>query len=704
MRFAREKRLLLGVWALLAPLPLPFNEILAWPLLIVYLAAVAIFLRRAHRDAGRWLPNWVQNLLAIAYLPILVTELRLVGRGQLVTPILHLALFVIVVKLFALKRDRDRSQVMLGIFFVFLAAMATSVHPSVVLYLLASLALGLLALARFSSYDVLGRFDWRPDPAALRLRGLIACSLLLIALFAVPLFALLPRVRSPYIPAPTPGAGSERLESGLDDIIGLDVLGRFRESRVVVMRVAYDRGLPPGDEPRFKGITYESFDGLRWRRGGSKGRPLPRRRDDLFRLTRDEAVDEAEVWLQPTGSNAVPVPVETVWIRFDILDNLFLGRGGAVTTWHPLREAANYRVGLRQTPASLARPPDLLARGEPTLNRGGVTPAIAELASEVAGDGPPAERARRLERHLLEQYGYTLDLLGRGSPDPIGEFLFEERSGHCELFASSLVLMLRAEGIPARLVSGFFGGEYNPLEDYLIVRELNAHAWVEAFLPEDGWVILDPTPPAGRPPAARLGLGTLLAQAWDSLVFRWDRYVLTYGVGDQLRLYGVVRDWWAGLWERFGGPRVPELPVRLSEAAPEEAAVPAEPGRDVALLPHGAPAVAVGAALLATLLAVLWAVRARRREPDATEAYRRLRARLLERPDLELDEASPPGVVALRGGAALAEAAPPLHRLVARYLRESFRGDALAQPERQALGRDLAAVEAALKRPPRDPR
>ncbi len=133
MTFAREKRLLLGAVALLAPLPLPLTDALEWLVLGAYLVAVAAFLRRAYLGAERWLGNRALNLLGLAYLPLMVVDFASIGQTQVVRPILHLTLFGVAAKLWSLSRERDKWQAWIGIFFVFLAAMATSVHPSVLL-------------------------------------------------------------------------------------------------------------------------------------------------------------------------------------------------------------------------------------------------------------------------------------------------------------------------------------------------------------------------------------------------------------------------------------------------------------------------------------------------------------------------------------------------------------------------------------------
>ena len=106
-----------------------------------------------------------------------------------------------------------------------------------------------------------------------------------------------------------------------------------------------------------------------------------------------------------------------------------------------------------------------------------------------------------LEARLERDYTYSLEFERGGATrraeedfDPLLHFLFEEREGHCQYFASALVLLARASAVPARLVTGFRVAEYNRFGDYHIVRERHAHAWVEAYLPEEGWVTFDPSP------------------------------------------------------------------------------------------------------------------------------------------------------------------------------------------------------------------
>jgi hypothetical protein len=319
-----------------------------------------------------------------------------------------------------------------------------------------------------------------------------------------------------------------------------------------------------------------------------------------------------------------------------------------------------------------------------------MTPKIAALAGEVMGEGTDFKRARRLESYLIDNYTYTLDFVGRSPNNPIEDFLFRYRSGQCEYFASSMVLMLRSQGIPARLVTGFLGGEYNPFEGYYIVRENNAHAWVEAWQNGVGWRIFDPTPPAGRPAAGNEGAALLAQQAWDFLIFRWDRYVLTFGLYDQLRIFGSLRELWTDLWAHFNHP---EKAGKLAHSKPSSL----DALRPGALPPggrRGLPEVPLQLAITMTLLAaVVWALYLRMRPPlTAGAAYRRLRRRL-GRGGAALADSLAPLAVSREAAARYPAAAAPTARVIDFYLRESFGGQALEDEEVEALKAALDEAE-----------
>jgi hypothetical protein len=115
----------------------------------------------------------------------------------------------------------------------------------------------------------------------------------------------------------------------------------------------------------------------------------------------------------------------------------------------------------------------------------------------------------------------------------IDEFLFVRKAGHCEYFASAMVLLLRLNGIPARLVNGFMGTEWNEMGDYMIVRQAHAHSWVEAYFPGKGWKTYDPTPPD---PGAAASQFNALSRTYDLMRLYWQRYVVKYSARDQVKI------------------------------------------------------------------------------------------------------------------------------------------------------------------------
>jgi hypothetical protein len=156
------------------------------------------------------------------------------------------------------------------------------------------------------------------------------------------------------------------------------------------------------------------------------------------------------------------------------------------------------------------------------------------LAEQVtASVSSPIDKTSVLENHLRMHYGYTLQLPDRPPKDPISNFLFERKQGHCEYFASAMAVMLRTIGIPSRLVNGFSGGEFNDLTSQYVIRESDAHSWVEAYIPGEGWVEFDPTPAAAAQPHTRWGRFLLYLDAMSSF---WRDWVVNYDLGHQLRL------------------------------------------------------------------------------------------------------------------------------------------------------------------------
>jgi hypothetical protein len=166
-------------------------------------------------------------------------------------------------------------------------------------------------------------------------------------------------------------------------------------------------------------------------------------------------------------------------------------------------------------------------------------PRIIELALRLTeGTTDPAEKADLLLASFDSGFSYSLDI-PKMEGDPLEDFLFRSRTGYCEYFASALAVMLRAAGIPARLVAGYLGGEYNAGADYYLVTQSEAHTWVEAWLAGRGWIRLDPTPAAGEFGGTFASRSSPRPRLWlDTLRMKWNSWVVQYDAEVQI---GLVR-------------------------------------------------------------------------------------------------------------------------------------------------------------------
>jgi transglutaminase-like putative cysteine protease len=472
--------------------------------------------------------------------------------------------------------------------------------------------------------------------------------------------------------------------------MGLDGIGTIRGNREVALRIELSGRHPPPRQLRLKAATYEVWEGRSWRRSGrsARGSLLPEPFTG-FRLGPGAVAGEARISLEPIGSTGLVLPVESLLVDIE-MPLLDLDAGGAVRLRSAPTRLLEYRVEIAERPVLAGDRPGEDAAVEPALDTSGIGAEIRALARDFAGEGSVAERATRIERRLRTDFRYSDEFVGRGGADPIQDFLFRNRAGHCEYFASAMVLLLRAEGIPARLVTGFLGAEASYWERGLIVRQGNAHAWVEGYV-EWGWALFDPTPAAGLPELSVEGLALLLRQAYDTLVFRWDRYVLSFDFYDQVRVFSNLRDFWSRLLAqlREREDTVPtETPTEEVGGAPETRVEP-RPWRPVVAALWGLLALAGGA--------LAWRSWRRRLVWSAVLSYRRLRQRLPPA-GFAVPASMPPLALAAGSGRRFPEVRGEIDRLVARYLEEAFAGRPPDAEGLAAARAELAAVERALRR------
>ena len=213
-------------------------------------------------------------------------------------------------------------------------------------------------------------------------------------------------------------------------------------------------------------------------------------------------------------------------------------RGGAIYNLDPSHPISLYDADsdlAEPKPQALEKvtesnPPEMLEY----LQLPALDPRIPELARQITSSSSNSyDRAAALERYLMTRFAYTLELPRETPKDPLAEFLFVRKRGHCEYFASSMAIMLRTLAIPSRVVNGFRTTEFNDVTGNYVIRASSAHSWVEAFFPGYGWITFDPTP--GAPLGSATGWDRLSLYV-DAMASFWREWVVNYDASHQKSL------------------------------------------------------------------------------------------------------------------------------------------------------------------------
>jgi transglutaminase-like putative cysteine protease len=289
------------------------------------------------------------------------------------------------------------------------------------------------------------------------------------------------------------------------------------------------------------------FNGRAWFNRPAPGQVLQPGRGGLMRLD-DEAPDDGKgryisyaVYLNDLAQDALFFAGTPQYIR---IDSLVVRRpfGNYSAQFSDARTVAYQVYSRLEMPSTMGEtkiePLSAEAR-KAYLQLPRTDPRIQELAENiVGGEASPVRQAQLVKNYLITHYDYTLELPPAEPADPLAFFLFHRKKGHCEYFASSMAVMLRMLNIPSRVVTGFQSGVYNPISGSQLIRTSDAHSWVEAWLPDRGWVTYDPTPP--DPQAQRLSAWTRLSFYADAVDVFWQDWVLNYNLDRQLQLASRV--------------------------------------------------------------------------------------------------------------------------------------------------------------------
>jgi transglutaminase-like putative cysteine protease len=586
--------------------------------------------------------RWMARAWTIATITLLVYTFIdvLAGDAPTLVSATNFVVFLVVNKLFNRRSNRDYLQLYVLSLVTLVAAAAFNTDLSFalcfVLYITAATwSMILLHLRREMEENYLLRHT-TPGAEAKRVevhrilqskrivsgRFLFATSLLSLSVFLASgvLFFLFPRVGFGLMFGKSRGGISM---AGFSDRIELGQFGRIRDNPAVVMRVELPEPAPLPRLPwRWRGISFDRYDGRTWRKEPSGFKQLPRgkapRQFVVKRGVSLEGARTAKIYLEPLSDSivlfapgrllAVELPEKRTfkrgdprYARHDALGDYSLDGDPSQPVSYSLRFTLEVPDEERLRSAGGSVPRAIARR---YLQLPPLSERVLELARSLTKNAStPYARATAVLEHLRKNYRYTLDLKRNDALEPLEDFLYEQKAGHCEYFSTAMAILLRAVGVPTRNVNGFLGGDYNPYGRFYTVRQGDAHSWVEVYLGDAGWVAFDPTPPDARWASREEGIWATLAAFVDSLRLKWYKYVIEYDLGKQVSIFKGIATWFRDLFSGRSG---------VGEMLREAARSP----------------IIVSIALLVSAGAVYWFWRRRRRGAGASA--RRSRARLRE--------------------------------------------------------------------------
>jgi protein-glutamine gamma-glutamyltransferase len=496
--------------------------------------------------------------LTILYCVFYAADYLLLSRAFLPATV-HLVLFAVVVRTFSLRRDRD--YIMLAVL-AFLMVLASAVLTVDSVFLLFFSGFMLVAVATFVLMEMRrtgqsakflarhSRDEYEHRRMAFSLARVVPLLVLMILVISTAVFFVMPRRMSAgFLGNYTFGTD---LSTGFSERVQLGGIGQIQQSNAVVMHIQIDGDKRGKHALHWRGVALENFDGRNWSNpavqyglqpefGGTF--PVPWLAQGVgpaspaYAASTDEII-HYRVLLEPIGTNVFFLAPWGRRIR-GAYRSMAVDSGGAIYNADARHPISSYEAESDITQPSAAR---LRSTGNdfPAFTASylklppRIDPRIAKLAAEKAGPASNEyDKAVAIDRYLNTHYGYTLQLLRTPVVDPLANFLFDRKQGHCEYFASSMAVMLRTLKIPARVVNGFRSDEFNDITGSYIIRARNAHSWVEVYFPQYGWITFDPTP-GGQ-------VGT--PEGWDRAMLYldaaqsfWREWIISYDASHQFVL------------------------------------------------------------------------------------------------------------------------------------------------------------------------
>ena len=495
------------------------------------------------------------RFVAFAYLlaaGFFFLDLRGLGT-ELLAATIHLVCLLSVLKIISADSDTDYLYIGAIAFVELIAAAVLSSNAWFFAYLAVFLLCAIGALASAEIRRGFDRHEQTVPPRAARISwrlGLMtAVAAAGILTITAGFFLLLPRTaRAAAMLFPN--------ATHLTGFAGEINLGKFGEigsdDRPVMHVQPFTKNLPP--TLKWRGAAWSRFDGKRWWEPGAGGRDMSVASpafvtvaDELQRSRRDGPRVTYRVDVRNADAGVLFIAGIPEFLNVTAR-RLFRTAEGSFRVPVAPGEALRYEVSAQLAqPFNVPLPSRERAR---YLHLPALNTRIWSQAREWAGEGDAKTRASRIEQHLRNDFAYELRLPDTASADPLSDFLFVRKKGHCEYFASAMAVMLRTLGIPSRMASGFQSGYFNEVSGLYVIRGSDAHAWVEGYIDGTGWVTFDPTP-SSRNAAARTGLMSRVDMYLDALDNGWQDWVVAYDPSRQMSIAlrvetavrSAIKDW-----------------------------------------------------------------------------------------------------------------------------------------------------------------
>ncbi|MFW6011889.1 MAG: transglutaminase TgpA family protein [Desulfosalsimonas sp.] len=443
-------------------------------------------------------------------------------------------------KPFESSTHRDRMITAFIAYFIIISKLLEAETLAITLYMFFSVLVTTAALVRINNpYGM-----WRKD---IKKAGTILAQ---AAPVMILMFVLFPRMEGSLIGMRNTGEAS----TGFSDQLSPGSISKLAENNEIAFRAEFKGPLPPPDRRYWRGIVFTHFDGKTWRRS--------ERTPELEEPVDGKKTVSYTISLEPHRNRwlfALELPVKAPSSRYR------LDRDFTVRAKRPVTRKRRYEITSYTEYKAFA---DGWGVEKALRLPENTNPRTRDLGKKLAREGKDTGKIieKGLDYLKDNDFVYTLEppLLGK---NPADDFLFESRRGFCEHFASAFACLMRAAGVPARVVGGYLGGEINPFAEYLIIRQSDAHAWVEVWYREKGWVRVDPTL-AAAPDRLEQGIEAAFSgggggngfagrylepftsfagsikMSWDAVSLRWEEFFYAYSQKHQKALLEKIGIYW----------------------------------------------------------------------------------------------------------------------------------------------------------------